>query len=115
MSSSEELFTYSGYNILPSTILVRGMARRVDGHFLAKGKGNYTAFGAVDWISGTSVGGDPVIEDLKAEWDKHGMSDRLADGADNAGNLLEQFGVGVKSVSRDSGHVGKRKTRKDSA
>jgi hypothetical protein len=115
MSSSEELFTYSGYNILPSTILLRGMARRVDAHFLAKGKGNYAAFGVVDWISGTSVGGDPVIDDLKAEWDKHGVNDKLVDGADTAGNLLQQFGVNVKTASKESGHGGKRKTRNNSS
>jgi hypothetical protein len=111
VSSAEELLTYSGYAVLPSTILVRGMARRVDGHFLAKGKGNFTAFGAVDWVSGTSVGGDLVIEDLKKEWDKHNVSNKLVDGANNAGDVMETLGFQLKSKA---GNGGGRKKKKDS-
>lgn len=88
VTSIEELLTYSGYSALPSAILVKGMARRIDVHFLSKGKGNFAAFGAVDWICGTSMG-RPVTEDLQKEWDKHGMDDKVQDGADNAADLFQ--------------------------
>src|SRR4051794_7626032 len=39
--SAEELLIYSGYSVLPSMIMVKGMARRVDNHFLSSGKGNF--------------------------------------------------------------------------
>ncbi|KAF2672454.1 sterol desaturase family [Microthyrium microscopicum] len=97
--SMEELLTYSGYSVLPSAILVKGMARRTDLHFLTKGKGNFAAFGAVDWISGTSVGGD-VVDDLKAEWDKHDMDDKVQDGADKAGSLLDSVGLNMRKSGR---------------
>ena len=43
--SLEETFTYSGYSILPSTIILAGMARRVDGHMMNEGQGNFGASG----------------------------------------------------------------------
>ena len=87
--------TYSGYSVLPSTILLKGMARRVDLHFLSKGKGNFAAFGAVDWICGTSLG-TTVVDDLQKEWDKQNMDDKVQKGADTANNLLES----VKGVTK---------------
>jgi Fatty acid hydroxylase superfamily len=93
--SVEELMTYSGYTLLPSAILVKGMARRIDTHFLSKGKGNFAAFGAVDWICGTNLG-KPVIEDLQKEWDNHNMDDKVQQGADQANDLLQS----VKGLSK---------------
>jgi len=106
--SLEELLIYSGYSVLPSLILVKGMARRVDNHFLSSGKGNFGAFGAVDWISGTSVGGN-VVEDLQKEWDNHNMTDKVQGGANDAGNLMENLGVQMKNGTK------KRSGRKGSA
>jgi fatty acid hydroxylase family protein len=99
VTSAEELMTYSGYSVLPSAIMVKGMARRIDLHFLTKGKGNFAAFGAVDWVCGTSVG-KPVVEDLQKEWDKHNMDDKVQKGADNANNLIDSIGNGVKGLSK---------------
>ena len=98
--SLEELITYSGYSILPSTILIKGMARRTDNHFIVKGQGNFAAFGGLDWCCGTSVGGD-VVDDLKAEWDKHNMDDKVSQGANNAGDLMESVGLKVKNAGKN--------------
>jgi len=99
IASGEELLTYSGYTVLPSHIMVRGMARRVDNHFIVKGRGNYAAFGAVDWIAGTSVGGD-LVDDLKAEWDKRDGDQKLAEGADQAGDILQNLGMKAKNGAK---------------
>jgi hypothetical protein len=93
--SIEELMTYSGYSIMPSGILLPGMARRNDHHFLSKGDGNFATFGAIDWVSGTSVGGD-VVEDMKAEWEKHGGDQKLIDAGDSAGNFVDSMGEKLK-------------------
>ncbi|KZM23911.1 uncharacterized protein EKO05_0009257 [Ascochyta rabiei] len=92
--SLEETFVYSGYNILPSTIMIRGMARRTDAHMLSEGDGNYGSIGVLDWCHGTTLGKD-VIEDLKAEMEKHdveGKSGRAIDGVgEAAGGLADKF------------------------
>jgi hypothetical protein len=97
--SVEELLVYSGYTVLPSMIMVRGMARRVDNHFLSRGEGNYGSFGAADWISGTSVGGN-VVEDLQEEWDKHNMTDKVQANANDAGDLMESLGLQMKNGTK---------------
>jgi len=96
--SIEELMTYSGYSIMPSGILLPGMARRNDNHFLCKGQGNFASFGAIDWVSGTSVGGD-VVEDMKAEWEKHGGEQKLIDAGDSTGNFVDNMGEKLKRKS----------------
>lgn len=87
--------SYSGYStaLLPSGIILPGMARRVDTHFLSKGEGNFSAFGLVDWVSGTSVGAD-VVDDFKAEWEKRDGGQKLVDAGDSAGGFID--GVGEK-------------------
>jgi hypothetical protein len=104
--SVEELLVYSGYSVLPSMIMVKGMARRVDNHFLTQGKGNYGSFGAVDWISGTSVGGN-VVEDLQKEWDKHDVTGKVQESADDAGDLIESLGLQMRNgTKKRSGRKG---------
>jgi hypothetical protein len=104
--SVEELLVYSGLSVLPSMIMVKGMARRVDNHFLSRGKGNYGSFGAADWISGTSVGGN-VVEDLQKEWDKHNMTDKVQQNANDAGDLIESLGFQMKNgTKKRSGRKG---------
>lgn len=105
ITSIEELVTYSGYSILPSGIILPGMAQRIDYHFLVRGDGNYSAVGVLDLVSGTSVGAD-VIEDVKAEWEKHSGEQRLIDAGDKAGDIMD----GVAEKLR--GKTGVRRTRK---
>lgn len=92
--SLEETFVYSGYNILPSTIMIRGMARRTDGHMLSEGDGNFGSLGVLDWCHGTTLG-KGVVDDLKAEMEKHDVEEktgRAIGGAnDAAGGLADKF------------------------
>ena len=67
--SLEELFVYSGYNILPSGFILGGMARRQERHLLGDGSGNFSAYGLIDLLVGTSVGSD-VLEDVADEAEK---------------------------------------------
>jgi len=92
LTSLEELFTYSGYNVLPSTIMLRGMARRVDAHMMSQGKGNYGPLGVLDWVNGTTLAGQDVVDDLGDEMGKHqveekanGMASKLKGKAKKAG------------------------------
>jgi len=95
--SLEEMFTYSGYTILPSTIMLRGMARRTDAHMISQGQGNYGPLGVLDWAHGTTLGSD-VMEDFKAEMDKHDVKDRTANAVDGAGDVAN--GIGMKLRNR---------------
>ncbi|KAL5418019.1 hypothetical protein PMIN03_001256 [Paraphaeosphaeria minitans] len=76
LTSLEELFTYSGYSVLPSTIMLKGMARRVDAHMRSGGEGNYGPLGVLDWVNGTTLGGRDVTDDLGDEVEKHHVEDR---------------------------------------
>lgn len=99
--------SYSGYStaLLPSGIILPGMAHRVEGHFLSKGEGNFSSFGLVDWVSGTSVGSD-LIDDMKAEWDNRDGSGKLLEAGDNASNFIGGVGEKIR------GKAGARKARK---
>lgn len=77
--SLEETFAYSGYSTVPTNFILGGIARRTDSHVLCGGEGNFGPWGLVDWLTGTSVGGD-VIDDVVAEVDKHDVPERV-DGA----------------------------------
>ncbi|OCK77541.1 hypothetical protein K432DRAFT_303978 [Lepidopterella palustris CBS 459.81] len=83
--SLEEVFTYSGYSVLPSTIMLRGMARRTDVHMMSQGKGNYDPAGVLDWVHGTTLGND-VLDDVRDEMEKHNVQDK-------AGNALDSVGT----------------------
>jgi hypothetical protein len=93
--SLEETFVYSGYNVLPSTIMLRGMARRADAHMMSEGEGNYGCFGVLDWCHGTTLGKD-VVADLKAEMEKHNVESKAGKAIDGAGDaasgLVGKFG-----------------------
>ncbi|KAH7561689.1 hypothetical protein J3E72DRAFT_236291 [Bipolaris maydis] len=101
--SLEETFVYSGYNVLPSTIMLRGMARRADAHMMSEGEGNYGCLGVLDWCHGTTLGKD-VVEDLKAEMEKHNVEAKAGKAVDEAGNaangLASRFGRSKKGKGR---------------
>jgi hypothetical protein len=102
--SLEELFTYSGYNVLPSTIMLRGMARRIDGHMMSEGDGNFGPLGVLDWVHGTTLGRD-VMDDLKAEMEKHDVQDRT-------GRAIGDAGDTANGVANDVTSKMKRRARK---
>jgi hypothetical protein len=99
--SLEETFVYSGYNILPSTIMLRGMARRTDAHMMSEGEGNFGPLGVLDWFHDTTLGKD-VVDDLKLEMEKHGVEEKAGNAIDGAGGL----------ASKLSGKAGKGRRRK---
>ncbi|EOA86908.1 hypothetical protein ACJQWK_08960 [Exserohilum turcicum] len=88
--SLEETFVYSGYNVLPSTIMLRGMARRADAHMMSEGEGNYGCLGVMDWFHDTTLGKD-VVEDLKAEMDKHNVEAKAGKAFETAGDAANGF------------------------
>ena len=80
--SLEETFAYSGYNVLPSGLVLGGIARRQERHLMGGGEGNFGSLGAMDFLLGTSLGQD-VIEDVTEELEeevqkKHGKSNTKA-------------------------------------
>lgn len=77
---------YSGYNVLPSTIMLRGMARRCDAHMLSEGEGNFGCLGVLDWCHGTTLGND-VVDDMKVEMEKHHVEDKAGRATDGAGSV----------------------------
>ena len=77
--SIEETFAYSGYSTVPTNFILGGIARRTENHVLCGGEGNFGPWGLVDWLTGTSIGGD-VMDDAVAEAEKHDVSERI-DGA----------------------------------
>jgi hypothetical protein len=103
--SLEDLFTYSGYNVLPSTIMLRGMARRCDAHMMSQGEGNFGPLGVLDWAHGTTLGAD-VVDDLKAEMEKHDVQERSARAIDDAGDAAN--GVAAKIKGRAKKGRGKK-------
>ncbi|KAF1919724.1 hypothetical protein BDU57DRAFT_443550 [Ampelomyces quisqualis] len=103
--SLEESFVYSGYSILPSTIMLRGMARRTDAHMMSKGDGNFGPLGVLDWIHDTTLGKD-VINDLKAEMEKHQVDEK-------AGNTIDGAGKAARGLAgKLKGNAGGRDRRK---
>ncbi|KAF2816434.1 uncharacterized protein BDZ99DRAFT_136033 [Mytilinidion resinicola] len=86
--SLEEVFTHSGYNVLPSTIMLRGMARRTDAHMMSQGKGNFAPVGVLDWAHGTSLGAD-VMDDVQEEMEKHDVQQRAGKAANNVGGTID--------------------------
>ncbi|KXJ91735.1 hypothetical protein Micbo1qcDRAFT_223858 [Microdochium bolleyi] len=98
LTTIEETAAMSGYSVVPGIVL-GGITRRTATHYASGGRGNYGAWGFLDWVSGTSVGRD-VIDDLQDEAEKHHVRERGRRKAIEAGSMVQD---GVESV---------RKTRK---
>jgi hypothetical protein len=102
LTTIEETLSMSGYSIVPG-ILLGGVARRTALHYASGGRGNYGAWGVLDWISGTGVGKD-IVQDVKDEAEKHRIKERGFDAMDDAQGLLAD---GVDALKKRS----KRRTR----
>ncbi|KAI4237922.1 MAG: hypothetical protein LQ349_001463 [Xanthoria aureola] len=74
--SLEETFAYSGYNVLPSGLILGGIARRQERHLMGEGKGNYSCLGIVDFVAGTSLGED-LMEEITEEAENNHVQERL--------------------------------------
>ncbi|TKA68939.1 hypothetical protein B0A49_05346 [Cryomyces minteri] len=116
--SLEEALVYSGYSVLPSTIVLSGMARRTDAHFTSKGSGNFGVWGLLDWLSGTTVaGGKDVIDDVGDEMEKHGVARRASDAIENGKGMVEDAKErlgGAEAGDRKSKRNERRQMRKES-
>lgn len=83
LTSLETLFVYSGYAVLPSSIVLAGMARRTDAHFVTAAAGvdtstcNFGHWGVMDFLSGTNCKDTAsVFDDLQDEAQKHRVEER---------------------------------------
>ncbi|RDL41920.1 uncharacterized protein BP5553_01899 [Venustampulla echinocandica] len=81
ITTLEETVSSSGYSTIPG-IMLGGVARRQDIHSKCRGKGNFGPLGILDWIHGTSIGGD-VAEDVIDEAEKHNVKERGNDALEN--------------------------------
>ncbi|CAK4028538.1 sterol desaturase family [Lecanosticta acicola] len=82
LCSLEELFVFSGYSVLPSAIILAGMARRVDAHFNSvedgKSPGNFGPLGVLDFLLGTSCREETtVVDDIQDEVEQRNFQERV--------------------------------------
>ncbi|KAG7106320.1 hypothetical protein HYQ45_018422 [Verticillium longisporum] len=92
-----ETLATSGYSTVPG-IMMGGITRRTAGHYAGGGRGNYGAWGLLDWAHGTSVGKN-VIEDAKDEAEKHAVKER---GEKAAGDGLAAVRSGIDGLRKGS-------------
>ena len=88
LTSLEELFIYSGYAVLPSSIILAGMARRTDAHFATasqKDASNFGNTGLLDLVCGTNCkDAASVLDDLRDEAQNHRIEERASKAARGA-------------------------------
>ena len=102
LCSLEDLFVFSGYAVLPSDIVLVGMARRMDEHFavVAEGKdaGNFGRFGLLDFACGTICQNEgDAVDDIQSEAEKHNVTQRASSAINGA-----VAGIKGKSKSKPS-------------
>ena len=105
--SLNESLIHSGYTstVLPSAIVLPGMARRLEAHMATRGSGNFGAIGLLDWIHDTSVQGVPDFkDDAEDEFDKRGGRDAAAHAVNEAGSMAKRLrgSIGGKERKRRS-------------
>jgi hypothetical protein len=89
VTSLETLFIYSGYAVLPSSIVLAGMARRTDAHFMTAASKrepcNFGHWGILDLLLGTNCKDTAsVVDDLQGEAHKHRFEERAQKAARGA-------------------------------
>jgi len=89
VTSLETLFIYSGYAVLPSSIVLAGMARRTDAHFVTAAAErepcNFGHWGILDLLMGTNCKDTAsVVDDLQDEAHKHRFEERAQKAARGA-------------------------------
>lgn len=82
VTSFQELFVYSGYSVLPSTIILTGMARRTEAHFESvkrRGQpGNFGHIGVLDLVFRTTCEEEStVMDDFHDEAEKRRFQERV--------------------------------------
>lgn len=76
--------------------MLGGVARRQDIHSQSRGKGNFGPLGIMDWIHGTSIGGD-FAGDVSDEAEKHNVKER---GNDALEDVKEGGKEGLRSWNK---------------
>lgn len=94
LATLEETLATSGYSVVPG-ILMGGMARRCSTHYSTSGRGNYGAWGLLDWVHGTSVGRSDIVDDVRDEAEKHQVRER-------GGNMVQNGIEGLRRSARQS-------------
>lgn len=89
--SLEEAFAWSGYSVLPSKVMLAGMARRTEAHLMSGGKGNYGPFGVMDWVHGSSLGGTDVMDDVQEEVEKRDVKGKAKDAKNRASDAAVEM------------------------
>ena len=105
--TAEETLSMSGYSIIPG-IIMGGIVQRQAIHYASKGSSNYGAWGFLDWFNGTSQGRD-VLDDVRAEAEKHHVKQRGARKASQGAGLIQS---GVEALTNGDGSGLRRSTRK---
>ncbi|KAK6443361.1 hypothetical protein LTR95_000187 [Oleoguttula sp. CCFEE 5521] len=94
--SLEDLFINSGYAVLPSSIILAGMARRTDAHFITAKRGDVCNFGHtgfLDLVFGTACKDTTTLAgDLEEENEVHHLGERARKGARGAIRGLKDRG-----------------------
>ncbi|KAI1126243.1 sterol desaturase family [Nemania abortiva] len=106
LTTIEDMLSMSGYSVVPG-IIMGGITRRTAAHYASGGKGNYGAWGLLDWVNGTSVGKD-VVEDMRDEAEKHQVKERGRKAVDDTSSLMQD---GIDSLKKN--RKGRRKRSSD--
>ncbi|KAK4154954.1 hypothetical protein C8A00DRAFT_13962 [Chaetomidium leptoderma] len=118
LATLEETLSMSGYTVVPGIVL-GGMARRTAVHYVsasssfssvagkkkAGGGGNFGSWGVLDWMHGTSLGGD-VMADLRDEAEKHRLQERGASKVGEVGGAVRDGVEGLRK--RKAGSRGRK-------
>ncbi|KAF4999882.1 hypothetical protein FGRMN_2120 [Fusarium graminum] len=103
LCTAEETLATSGYSVVPG-IIMGGMTRRTAVHYASGGGCNYGAWGLLDWMNSTSRGRD-VLDDVRAEAEKHNVKGRSAKKLDSGMGALQG---GIDKLT--NGDEGKRRS-----
>ncbi|WQF77191.1 Putative fatty acid hydroxylase [Colletotrichum destructivum] len=99
----EETMAMSGYSVIPG-IVIGGISRRTAIHYAGGGRGNYGAWGVLDWAHGTSRGQD-VVDDMRAEAEKHRVKERSEKAASSGAGFVQ---TGIQEFRKDRGRKAKK-------
>ncbi|KAK1755412.1 hypothetical protein QBC47DRAFT_189024 [Echria macrotheca] len=104
LATVEETLALSGYTIVPG-IIMSGVARRTALHY-ARPTGNFGCWGVLDWVHGTSLGGD-VVQDVRDEAEKHQIREKGERAAGGAGSMFQDGMEGLRRSTRARGKKNK--------
>ncbi|WEW55815.1 hypothetical protein PRK78_001248 [Emydomyces testavorans] len=90
--SLEETFAYSGYKAMPTSFFIGGIAKRAEAHLSNNGSGNYSPWGIMDWVFGSTIGEsivDDALEDMD-DLDVDELAEKLMERSRKKGRSLKR-------------------------